>query len=197
MSFKAYEPILEAITQLLHPFVEVALHDLKTGKIVKIYNNISQRKVGDASPIIELNIKTKDFPAYFTPYYKENWDGRPLKCTSITIKDSKGKPTGLICINMDVSFFQEGMQLITKFLQVGNGENPVELHGENYEKQIEQAIDDYLDMHALKLSHLSREKKKDLAYHLYKKGFFNFKNAVPYIAKKLNTSRASIYNYIK
>ncbi len=42
-----YEPLIKAIVELFHPFVEAAVHDLEKGKLVAIYHNMSQRKVGD------------------------------------------------------------------------------------------------------------------------------------------------------
>lgn len=187
-----YEPMIKALVELLHPFAEIAVHDLEKGKITAIYHNISQRKVGDPSPLKELKVEVEDFPDYFSPYYKQNWDGRPLKCTSITLRNKKGKPIGLICINIDVS----GFQLLKTFLQVKEeAENPIEIFG-NHEHG-DGVMQEFLKERNLSLQHLSRAQKKELVQHLYRKGIFNFKNAVPCLANKLNTSRASIYNYIK
>lgn len=196
--WKQYEPLIQAIIELFHPFVEAAVHDLEQGKLVAIYHNISQRKVGDPSPLKELKVDTKDFPAYFTPYYKQNWDGRPLKCTSITMRNKTGNPVGLICLNIDTSFFQDGYNLLEKFLKTkSEAENPIEIFGSQCEEQAISVIQQYLDEKHLSLNHLNRDQKKDLVQQLYRKGIFNFKNAAPFIAKKLNTSRASVYNYIK
>ena len=196
--WKQYEPLIKAVVELFHPFVEAAVHDLEKGELVAIYHNMSQRQVGEPSPLKELKVTTKDFPNYFTPYYKQNWDGRPLKCTSITIRDKKGKAVGLICINADVSFFQEGHRLLETFLNIKDeAENPIEIFGGQFESQANAMIQEYLDEEHLLLPSLKRDQKKELVQHLFRKGIFNFKNAAPYIAKKLNTSRASIYNYIK
>src|ERR1700722_338034 len=109
--WKCYEPMIEAMVELFHPFVEAAVHDLVEGKLVALYHNISQRKVGDPSPIKEFKLDVDDFPDRFAPYYKTNWDGRALKCTSITIRNHKGKPVGLICFNVDTSVMQEAHRL--------------------------------------------------------------------------------------
>jgi len=196
--WKQYEPFIQAAVELFHPFAEAAVHDLRKGKIVAIYHNISQRKIGDPSPLKELQVKIEDFPDFFPPYYKENWDGRPLKCTSITMRDQKGRPIGLICINIDVSFFQDGAHLLEAFLKTKRGaSNPIEIHSAGCEEHVLSAIEHYVKEKGVSLNHLTRDHKKELVCQLYKKGIFNFKNAVPFVAKKLKTSRASIYNYIK
>ena len=126
-----YIPMIEASIQLFHPFVEIAVHDLNEGKIVALYHNISKRKVGDISPLHELNVETKQFPDFFNPYYKKNWDGRDLKCTSITVRDDKKHPIALICINVDTSFFQEAQKVFNSFLSIEqDAENPVEMFGD-------------------------------------------------------------------
>lgn len=194
----SYRPFLEAIVKLFHPFVEVAVHDLETGKIVAIYHNISQRKVGDKSPLHELGVDVDKFPDNFEPYYKSNWDGRQLKCISITVRDHKGKPVGLICINVDTSFFQDVHRTLGAFLNVREGaENPIELFGGNCQEQITLMIDDYLKEHQLSLAYIKKAEKKELIQHLYHKGALNFKNAPSVIANILKVSRATVYNHIK
>lgn len=196
--WKQYEPMVKAVVELFNPFVEAAVHDLVKGKIVAVYHNLSQRKVGDASPLKELKVKIEEFPDYFPPYYKQNWDGRSLKCTSITLRNKKGKPVGLICLNADASFFQEGHRLLEAFLNIREkAENPIEIFGGQFETQANAIIQEYLETHRLVIGRLSRDQKRELVQHLFRKGIFNFKNAAPFLAKKLNTSRASIYNYIK
>lgn len=196
--WEQYEPLIKAIVELFYPFVEVAVHDLEQGQLVAIYHNISQRKIGEPSPLKELKVNTKNFPDYFPPYYKHNWDGRPLKCTSITMKNNNGDPVGLICFNMDTSFFHDGYRILSAFLKTkGESANPIEIFGNQCEEQTVDLIEHYLTENQLSLSHLNRDQKKELVQQLYRKGIFNFKNAIPFTAKKLNTSRASIYNYIK
>lgn len=194
--WKQYEPLLKALVELFHPFAEAAVHDLEKGAVVAIYHNFSQRKVGDPSPLKELKVDVRDFPDYFAPYDKKNWDGRPLKCTSITLRNKKGKAVGLICINVDTSMMQEAHRLLEVFLKTKN-ENPIEIFGAQCEDQATSFIENYLDERNLSLKFLNREQKKEVVQQLYKKGIFNYKNAAPFIAKKLNISRASIYNYIK
>lgn len=195
--WKQYEPLIKAIVELFHPFVEAAVYDLEKGKLVAVYHNISQRQIGEFSPLKELKVNIKDFPAYFTPYYKQNWDGRPLKCTSITIRNENGVPVGLICLNIDTSFFHDGHKLLEAFLKTkSEAENPIEIFGKG-EEQATSVIQAYLDEKHLSLNHLNRDQKKEVVQQLYRKGVFNFKNAAPLIAQKLNTSRASVYNHIK
>jgi D-arginine utilization repressor len=196
--WKKYEPLIKAVVELFSPFVEAAIHDLEQGKVVAIYHNLSQRRVGDTSPLKELKIPTKDFPEVFSPYYKKNWDGRSLKCTSITLRNESGKPIVLICFNVDVSFMQDAHVLLSSFLKIKDeSENPIEIFGSQSEEHIIQIVQHLLDEKKWSLNHLNRSQKKDIVQFLYHKGVFNFKSAAPFIAHHLSISRASVYNYIK
>ena len=189
---------MEGVVSLFYPFVEAAMHDLTTGKVVALYNNVSKRKVGDPSPLSELGMPIEKFPDVFEPYYKTNWDGRKQKCTSITIRDELGKPIGLICFNLDTSVFQ-GMQLnLATLLSVKNtAENPIELFKNNWREQIDAHIDHSLKESRVQLGSLSTDDKKKITQELYEHGLFNYKGAALYISSKLNVSRATVYNYLK
>jgi predicted transcriptional regulator YheO len=190
--------MVQGIVDLFHPFVEGAVHDLTSGTLVSLFNNISERKVGEATPLRELKVNTDEFPDYFSPYYKTNWDGRKLKCISITVRDSQGIPVGLICLNLDVTLFEDLESKFSVLLRLaGTEENPVERFGGKWQEQTELQIEGYLKERELVSHRLSKEQKRDLVKYLYAKGVFNYKKAASFIAKYLNVSRASIYNYMK
>jgi predicted transcriptional regulator YheO len=195
----ALMPLVEGITKLFYPFAEGAIHDLQQGKIVALYNNISRRKVGDPSAVTELGVDIKDFPDVFDPYYKTNWDGKRLKCTSVTIRDDSGYPIGLICINLDIGMF-EGLNLqLEKLLALPsqNGMNPVEQFSENWQQQVSDFIDAYARKHNVAMGAMSTEQKASLVCEMYDHALFNYRDAAAYVAKQLHVSRTTVYNYLK
>lgn len=193
-----YIPMIQGIISLFAPFVEIAIHDVESGRISAIFNDITNRKVGDISPLKTLQLPVDQFPDVFEPYYETNWDGRKIKCTTITVRDDHHKPVTLICINFDVSVFSDMQVNLETFLKVRQDTgNPVELYGGNWQEKIDDLISHFLLKHKLILGKLSREQKKSLIEELSKEGVFFFKNAAPYIAQKLDISRATIYNYLK
>jgi len=193
-----YFSTVRGVVELFYPFVEGAVHDLKSGQIIALFNNFSKRSVGDKSPLQELKVKVDQFPDVFDPYYKINWDGKKLKCTSITIRDSDNVPIGLICLNLDVSAFGEMNHVLQKFLSVGEQSgNPVDIYSEDWDEKIQRFIENYLKEKGLVLSTMSSQNKKGLVQCLYTKGYLNYKYAAKYIARCLHVSRATIYNYLK
>lgn len=193
-----YIPVIRGVVALFAPFVEVAIHDLITGKIMEIYGNISNRNVGDQSPVTSLQIPAEKFPDVFDPYYETNWDGRKIKCTTVTVRDEHKKPVALICFNFDVSVFQNMQINLKTFLEVKpETNNPVELYSGDWQTKIDTLIENFASTNKLLLGELNKKQKTELMEYLSKQGVFFMKNAAPYVANKLGISRATIYNYLK
>jgi predicted transcriptional regulator YheO len=195
----AYIPMVEGVVKLFYPYVEGAIHDLKRGQVVALYNNISRREIGDPSAVTELGVEVKDFPDVFDPYYKTNWDGRQLKCVSVTIRDSAGFPVGLVCLNFDTSVFGAMNLQLEKLLGLVNedGLNPVEKFGDNWQQRVSDFIDAYARRHNIAVAAMSKDQKADLVCDMYDHALFNYRDAVSYIARQLDVSRTTIYNYLK
>lgn len=197
-AIKPYIPVIEGVVALFSPFLEVAIHDIQTGTITAIYNNLSNRKVGDPSPIEQLKIPVDKFPDVFEPYYETNWNGHKIKCTTVTVRDEHQKAVALICFNLDTFVFQDIQLNLKTFLEVKQtADNPVELFSDNWQGKIDQSIESYLAQNKLIVGNLTREQKQNLIEELSKQGVFFFKNAAPYVASKLDVSRATVYNYLK
>lgn len=195
---KIYIPFVEAVVGLFSPFVEAAIHDLQTGKIFALYNNISKRTVRDPSPLHELGVPVEKFPDFFLPYYKTNWDGRKLKCTSITIRNKEKKPIALICLNFDTSVFHDMQLNLADLLKVSpTAENPLELFKDNWQEKITIFIKQSAKVTYSQIKTLPLEEKKKIVQDLYQHGLFNYKQAALYIAKQLGVSRATVYSYLK
>lgn len=189
--------VAQGISLLFYPHVEVVIHDLKTGQIAAIFNNVSKRKVGVESLIEDIDDLSK-VPDIFPIYCKTNWDGRTIKSISITIRNARGIPTHLLCINLDVSKWEEMHRFILEMLQPSNQEEKPELLFKNdWREKINIYVTDYLKKEGLALKSLTKEKKRDLIRALHQEGAFQAKNAAAYIADVLGISRATIYNYLR
>jgi D-arginine utilization repressor len=200
MIAKSHFAMLESVAKLFHPYVETVMHDLESGTIAAIYNNLSKRTVGEPSAVTEfVGMRVDEFPDVFEPYYKANWDGKQFKCVSITIRSKAGKPVGLACVNFDTSAFQTITASIDLLLGVINRDtpNPIEQFTEDWQTRVNKYIGNYLQEHHTTLSAMSKAQKRDAANHLYSNGLFNYRGAANYIAAQMHVSRATIYNYLK
>lgn len=192
----SYFSTAEAISLLFYPYAEVVLHDLNSGLIAAIYNNFSKRKIGDRSLLEEIK-DFDEFPNVFPVYLKTNWDGRKIKSISSTLRDKKGKAIGLLCINLDLSKWDECYQFLGTWLNNLTQPPPVELFKDDWREKINSYVSAHLAQEGTSLKFLDKEKKKNLVLALHKEGAFKAKNAAHYVADVLGLSRATIYNYLK
>lgn len=192
--FAVYAPIAEAICRLFYPNVEIVLHNLQTKCIEAIYNPFSKRKVGEESHIDE---EVKTFPEVFPVYTKTNWDGKKIKSVSSPLRDSEGKMFGLLCINLDLSKWEEMVNWSLEWMQAGISAPPTALFREDWKEKIHVYVSCYVKKENLSLALLNTDQKKKLVLSLQREGAFSVKHAASYVADILGISRATVYNYLK
>jgi len=187
----------KALSTILFPFAEVVIHDLNTNSIAAIYNNFSKRNVGDESLLENIDDFNK-LPEVFPLYSKINWNGRKMKSISATLRDLKGNAIGLMCINLDISKWEELHQFLGSWLHGLNEQpQPTVLFKDDWRERINIYVSEYLTKEGVDLKQLSKEKKRALILQLHAEGAFKAKNAAHYIADVLDLSRATIYNYLR
>lgn len=192
-----YLAIAEAISLLLQPHGEVVIHDLSNGCIAALFNNFSKRKVGDES-LLEEVMDLKKIPDVFPPYVKTHFDGRRIKSVTATLRDNRGRPIGLLCINLDVSKWDQMQRLLIDWVQpLVAAEKPDLLFKDDWKEKINVYVSDYLQRHSVSFKGLTREQKADLVRALFADGAFQAKHAASYVADVLDLSRATIYNYLR
>jgi D-arginine utilization repressor len=188
-------PTAQAIALLLHPFAEVVVHDLALDNVAAIFNSYSHRQVGDDSLLEDIEFDpSKDI---IGPYEKLNWDGRRLKSISVVIRDSDATAVGLLCINLDVSKFDDLNQVLERFLDQKNlVPQPQELFKDDWQERINIYVHDHLRQQHKTLESLTRADKQALIDVLNREGAFRQKNAATYVGKVLGISRATVYKYL-
>lgn len=190
-----YIPVAKAIEALLHPYAEIVLHDLATQKIAAIFNNYSRRNAGEDS-LLEKELHAKKLPDYFEPYEKTNWNGKKIKSTTATIRDAKGKPVGLFCINLDISKLEELQLMLSTFMGGGQQLLPKELFSDDWKEKINLFVHGYLKKQGKTLATMTKEDKRLLVLKLFEEGAFRAKHAAAYVGNVLDISRATVYKYL-
>ncbi|HEY0122153.1 MAG TPA: PAS domain-containing protein [Rhizobium sp.] len=192
-----FAPVAEAIAILLKPHAEVVIHDLRTETIAYIANNISRRQVGGSS-LTDLNDIGALDADVIGPYRKTNFDGRRLKSVTSVLRGQDGSPLGLLCINFDIDPMEsarEALSLLTAFQ--GGGTQPAALFQSDWQETINAAIADFLAEHGLAASALAKEDHAGLVEALEQEGYFAIRNLVPYLARLLGISRATVYKHLR
>jgi predicted transcriptional regulator YheO len=191
----AYSPIAEAIARLFHPHAEVAVHELASDRIIALWNPFSKRKVGDPALLSELPGNIGDLGIY-GPYAKVLPDGRNLTSVSAVLKDAKGIPRGLMCVNFDRSPLEGAAEMLLRFAAPVTP-RPPELFNRDWREEIALVIDEACRVRHLRRDQLTRADRLALVRLLNDKGLFSTRQAATHAALALHVSRATIYSLLK
>jgi predicted transcriptional regulator YheO len=197
VALDVFVPVAESIALLLRPHAEVVIHDLAKGTVFHIANAFSKRRPGDSSLTELEDIQSLDLPV-IGPYRKTNWDGRSLKSITTVLRDGRGKPAGLLCINLDVSLLESIGSAAREFLRFADeAERPAALFNGDWQDEINSTVGEFLTERGVTSSALTQEDRHALLARLDERGLFALRNAAPYIARIMNTSRSSLYKTLK
>lgn len=184
--------VAEGIAMLFSPFVEVVIHDLASEAIAHIANPQSRRTPGDPSQLEELDFNPSQ--RVIGPYEKTNWDGRRMKCVSIVLREAD-RPIGMMCINVDVSAFDQVRRALDGFLGAPPQDDNVRaLFVHDWHERINRFVTEWCAERNIQLANIDRASRRELIGGLNGIGAFQARRAPAYVARILGVSRATVYN---
>lgn len=203
---KSLKVVVNGIAKTFGPRCEVVLHDLRNLKkldhsIVEIANgHITGRTIGGS--ITDQGLRYfrgggKD--DLIVNYASLTKDGRPLKSSTMTFKNDKGKPIAAICVNLDVTDivnFNMVIQDMFKVTEKPQQNGPTETFEEDMASTLTDMANKAIRGVAKAIPSMKREDKVEVVRRLENQGFFLIKGAIKLIARKLNVSKFTIYNYL-
>ena len=193
------DTIAKGLSETFSPFCEVVVHDLKNPEhaILSIHNNLSGRKAGQ--PVTELGlarIASADFPEIIANYSNQFSDGRPVKSTSIGIKDEEGKYVAALCLNVVMTLFRGMQNALARFTETES--SPIREHLEPGSTDvIRQRIDDFAAERATTAQALNTEDRRRVIQALRQEGLLNVRKSMDTVAQHLGISRATAYLYVR
>jgi len=184
--------VAEAVTTLFHPHVEAALHDLATGRVVRLWNPTSGRRPGDDS-LIEPGFRaTTGDASVIGPY--EQVDVRGHRTTSVSVPVAEGRM--LLCLNFDRSALDGAIGVLAS-LAAARVDQPAALFSSDWRARVNEAIADWCASRHLVARDLDRPTRAELVRHLDHQGLFATRHAADHVATALGVSRATVYNLRK
>ena len=185
----------EAVATLLHPYAEVVLHDLRTGRIVRIWNSFSDRQAGDLSNLKEAEAAFPSDQRVLGPYDKAlNSEGRTKSITA-AMRDEDGELFGFMCINLDVSLLDRAAAVLSTFAS-SELKRPEPIYRNDMKQHINYLVRDYSLKVNRPVDNLTREQRVELVSIINRDGLFQARNSVRLVATAMKISRASVYNLL-
>ena len=198
-------PIMRGIAKMFAPLCEVVLHDLNhpESSVVAVENNVvTNRKEGQAmAPHILRIIRAPNFHEDMLVKYRSLGDeNKPVKSTTMPIRDEKGELIGALCINFDLRPFLNQLQVLEEFTRIQNllppGDKVVSIKNADVTDILDHLVSTALDATRKKVSQLSRDEKIAAVEMMDRQGVFRIKGGMELVAKRLNVSRSILYEYI-
>lgn len=192
--------IVEALGGSLAPFCEVVLHDLTRpdSAIAAIENPMSGRRVGDAATELGLaRISDPSLPDQLVNYANALPDGRPLKSTSIGLRDSHGRFVAAICLNFDIGFFDD----VANYLQSFTRTTPLTLGVQEFapsavRTNLEETVRTFAAQRNVQPRALTSGQRHELVAQLEQDGLLELRGALSRVATLLGVSRTALYHYL-
>ena len=205
-------PLVDFLGQALGSRTEVVLHDLsdKENSVVAIANgHISGRAVG--SPVTDVALRlvkqgAADGASACTRYRGEGVDGRPLRSSSLLLRDAGGDVIGMLCVNVDISGLEALQSLLAEELAAedappsagpGGPRAVLESFQGTAEELLDTMIDAALASSTRPVAQLTPDERLHLVGDLDEAGLFLLKGGVAATARRLGVSEPSVYRYLQ
>lgn len=184
-----YEFVLHDFSDPAHSLIHIAGNVTRRAVGAPLTDRLLQayRKDGDAVQDI-LNVKTSTS------------DGRPIRTSSIFVRDAKGRVIGSLGVNIDLTEYEFARKVLEGLCK-GPAQSQSEAATEdiffpsNVAEVVGMMINETFQKNNL-ATLMDKEERKALVRELEGKGVFLMKGAVEEVASRLGVSRFSIYNYL-
>ena len=198
--------LVSELAKAIGPACEVILHDLRNldSSCVAISGNVTGRKVG--APMTDLGLrilKKSEQASNLINYSSTSSDGRPLKSSTIIIRNSINKPIAFVCMNFDLSTLFILRDVINSSFPTDLPTSEVALNTdtkETYPREVQEilksAVAEVLKRFDKPISIMKKRDRLQVVELLDEAGIFAIKNSHYYVASLLGTSRYTIYNYL-
>jgi predicted transcriptional regulator YheO len=187
-----WSPVCQAVALLLGPYAEVVLHDAGRDQVLAIWNPMTRRAPGDPSLLGELDQMEPSAHDVYGPYEKLLADGRRLSSVSAVLRDPGGRPSAVLCVNLDRTPLDQAAALLAGFA-APTAPRPEALFEQDWTERVHQIIGSFVRTCGRPVERLGREDRLAILAELDQAGVFAVRRAVPVVASALKASRSTVY----
>lgn len=190
--------------------MEIVVHDLTRmdRSIVKIVNgHLSGRREGDtlaATPIAETRFR-KAFGDTGQPHEvreihkRTSWisPDRPVQSDSLMFFDGAGKARAMLCINIDERVSGRlRADFATLFgLTPALAKDETDAKDNHMGHMVQEIVDEAIATAEAPVERMSKAEKIQAVSAMHERGVFLMRGSVEYVAKRLDVTKHTIYNY--
>jgi len=183
---KALIPAVSGLAAMLGPGTEVVLHDLARlpDSILAVAGDLTGRAAGGPMTDLLLGLVRRGTTQDLIDYETHGPDGRPIRSSTIFLRDAAGVAVGCLCINSDSVA----------------GTRPAGAASETFPSDVDglarALIRQAIGRAEIPVDLVKKKHKSAVVRELDEAGFFLIKDSVDHLAVELDVTRYTIYNYL-
>ncbi len=196
-AFEFLDRTARGIAETFGASCETLVHDMSvpTHPILSIYNgHVSGRTVGSTQDVngISRNLDEEALVTDLVNMFAATPDGRQIKSSTFHLM---GEDYNLaLGINFDYSSLVFANKVLVDLMSAQNDLKAVLYQGDS--RQLAEVFDECLAAVGKPVHALTKTDRMKVVALLEQEDAFSFKKAVPYVAKRLQVSRYTVYKYI-
>ena len=196
-AFEFLDRMARGIAETFGSSCETMVHDMSipTHPILSIYNgHVSGRSVGSTQDIsgISRHLDEEAMVTDLVNMFAATPDGRQIKSSTFhMIGEDYNLALG---INFDYSSLVYANKVLVDLMSAQNDLKAVLYQGDS--RQLAEVFDECLAAVGKPIHALTKADRMKVVALLEQEDAFSFKKAVPYVAKRLQVSRYTVYKYI-
>ena len=192
--------IVPGLAQALGDSAEVILHELShpQDSVIAISGNVTGRAVG--APLTDLILRllrSGQIAGDLINYPSRTADGRMLRSSTVFIRDETRLPIGCLCINMDITKATVAKHVIDGLCRtapLGGAAN--ETFVQDVETMLRANVEEIIAQEGVPVAMMKKDDKVRVVKSLDERGIFLIKGSVEGVARFLEVSRYTVYNYL-
>jgi predicted transcriptional regulator YheO len=197
----ALKGLIPGLAQALGNGSEVVLHELShpEDSVIAIAGDITGRSVG--APLTDLVLRLLRqgrVEEDIVNYPSRTPDGRTLRSSTLFVRDEKGEVIGCLCINFDLTRWMVAKHVIDSHCHTEPlGEEVSETYTQDVEGLLDESIQEIIEQGGIPVPMMKKDNKLHVVKALDEQGIFLIKGAVDNVARFLDVSRYTVYNYLQ
>ena len=198
--------IAKGLAAQFGPRCEIVIHDLAASKvehsIVYIENgHVSGRRVGDgpSKVVMDQILSGEEEPQDQLAYLTRTPDGKILKSSTIYIRNSVGKVTGILAINYDISsllMVEQAISDLTAVPETSERKEQERITVINVNDLLEDLIEQSVALVGRPVALMNKDDKVKAIQFLNQHGAFLITKSGDKVAKYFGISKYTLYSYI-
>ncbi|RVU15118.1 transcriptional regulator [Streptomyces antnestii] len=202
------EGYLKVLGQIVEPLAqalgcEVLVHDLRDldESLYAIAGSLTNRSPGDPATDLLVQHVHGGTGEHLIGYRTQLANGREGRSSTMILRDPEtNEPMAAMCVNMDITDLQAAHGKLGQLLGLNAEPSAADGITETFPTSVDDllgnAVDTAITGTGVAVDLMKKPHKMQVVTELRDRGMFQIKDAVDYVAARLEVSRFTVYNYL-